>query len=126
MSATTHQPRPKWWNKEYDSAWERVKEAFRRDWEQTKHDFGGNEPDLNQHVDDTVGQAAGTRSIPPRGVPNFDENESAYRYGYGAHRHYRETYPDWNADLEEQLRADWGSDWEAHRNAVRRGWEYQG
>src|SRR5581483_8090792 len=49
---------PAWWNDGHASAWERVKEAMRRDWEQTKHDLhlkGGHE--LNQGVKDTVKQA---------------------------------------------------------------------
>ena len=48
-----------WWSKDNDSGWEKVKEAFHRDWDQTKHDFGGNPPDLKQDVPDTVKQAAG-------------------------------------------------------------------
>ena len=44
-TATKRYRNPNWWSKEYDSAWDRVKAAFRRDWEQTKHDFGGDAPD---------------------------------------------------------------------------------
>ena len=50
---------PNWWTKENDSAWDRTKAALKRDWDQTKHDFGGKEPDTNQKVGDTVKQAAG-------------------------------------------------------------------
>ena len=123
-SVTRNQP--KWWTREDDSAWDRVKAAFKRDWEQTKHDLGGNSPDLNQDVDDTVGQALGNRPIPAPGGENFDENEPAFRFGYGAHRHYHEKFPQWNAKLEEQLKTDWGSDWKSHRDAIRRGWDYPG
>ena len=125
MATVTHH-QPKWWTREYDSAWERVKAAFKRDWDQTKHDFGGKAPDLKQNVDDTVGQAMGTRPIPAPGVRNFEDCEPAFRFGYGAHRHYQEKFPEWNADLEEQLSADWGNDWKHHRDAIHRGWEYQG
>ena len=58
---------PKWWNKEHESGWSRVKAAFKRDWDQTKHDFGGAEPDTDQNIGDTVKQAAGKQPIPPRG-----------------------------------------------------------
>ena len=103
-----------------------MKAAFRRDWEQTKHDFGGKAPDLNQDVDDTVGQAVGTRPIPAGNLPNFEESEPAYRFGYGAHRYYHGRYPEWNDDLEDELRAEWSGDWEKSRTAIRRGWDYQG
>jgi hypothetical protein len=121
--ATYTRQKPRWWKADYDSAWDRIKAAFRRDWEQTKHDFGGDEPDLNQDVPDTVGQAMGTRPIPPEGVPNFEENEPAYRFGYGARRNYGDAT--WDPALEKKLRADWGDDWDRFRPAVRRGWEYE-
>ncbi len=117
-------PQPAWWSNDYDSAWDRVKDAFRRDWEQTKHDFGGNAPDLNQNVGDTVSQAAGKQPIPAGNVPNYDENEPAFRYGYGARMHYGERYPEWNDDLDRQLQADWPEDWDNSREQVRRGWTY--
>ena len=119
----------KWWSSEDDSSWERTKEAFRRDWEQTKHDFGGKSPDLNQDVPDTVKQAAGKQSIPPAGQPNFDDYEPAFRFGHGARRHYSDKYPTWNNELEGNLRNDWSTSndapgWEQHREAIRRGYEY--
>jgi hypothetical protein len=118
-------PRPNWWTNEHDSAWDRVKAAFRRDWEQTKHDFGGDERDLDQDVDDTVGQAAGTRPIPPPGTPNFEEYEPALRFGYGARRFYGPKYSNWTDDLESKLRRDFGDeDWKRYRPAVRQGWDY--
>jgi hypothetical protein len=120
---------PKWWTTEHDSGWERVKAAFRRDWDQTKHDFGGKQPDTDQDVDDTVKQAAGKQPIPPRGVPTFEENEAAYKFGYGARRYYSSRYPSWNNELETRLREDWRStsdsdDWELYEPSIRRGWEY--
>ena len=44
--------RPNWYTKEHDGTWERVKAAFKNDWEQTKNDFGvkGNR-DLDQDVE---------------------------------------------------------------------------
>ncbi len=126
-----HNRNPKWWTSEHDSAWERVKAAFRRDWDQTKHDFGGHQPDTDQDVDDTVKQAAGKQSIPPRGVPNFEESEAAYKFGYGARQYYGSRYSSWDNALESRLREDWratgaaSDDWDQYRSAVRRGWDYE-
>jgi hypothetical protein len=123
--------KPTWWNQEDDSAWNRVKEAFRRDWEQTKHDWGGKAPDLKQDVNDTVAQAAGKKPIPPPFQPNFDEMEPAYRFGYDARRHYGKQYTQWNDQLEADLRRDWQAayanmDWDRYNTGVRRGWDYEG
>ena len=57
---------PSWWNDSHGSAWDRIKEALKRDWEQTKQDLSlphGHE--LNQSVTDTIKQAAGSEPIPP-------------------------------------------------------------
>lgn len=64
---------PTWWKVDHDSAWTRVKAALRRDWEQTKSDFTGGKKgaDLDQNVDDTVGQALGNRPIPVGDAPNL-------------------------------------------------------
>jgi len=130
--------RPSWYTHDDDSAWDKVKEAFQRDWRQTKHDFGGNEPDLNQQVTDTVSQAAGREPIPKGSTPNpkkassadtddvYDANhEDAYRYGYAAYRHHGADR-DWDAQMESRLRDDWGDEgeWQQHRAAVRRGWMF--
>jgi len=120
---------PKWWGQEHESAWERVKAAFKRDWDQTKHDFGGKEPDTDQDVGDTVSQAAGKQPIPPRGAPTYEELEGAYRFGYGARAHYGKSFSDWDENLETQLESDWrqtysDKDWRSYRNAIRRGWDY--
>jgi hypothetical protein len=120
---------PKWWNQEHESGWERVKAAFKRDWDQTKHDFGGDEPDTDQDVDDTVKQAAGKQPIPPRGMPTFEEHEDAYRFGYGARTHYRKQYAAWNDQLESQLQRDWSDtysdrQYKIYRDDIRRGWDY--
>ena len=120
---------PKWWGQEHESSWERVKAAFKRDWDQTKHDFGGKEPDTDQDVGDTVKQAAGKQPIPPRGVPTFEEIEDAYRFGYGARAQYGESFSEWDENLETQLEDDWRQtyndrEWRDYRNAIRRGWDY--
>ena len=58
---------PRWWHDDHTTGWDRVKEALRRDWEQTKSDFTGGTKgkDLNQDVGDTVAQALGNQPIPP-------------------------------------------------------------
>src|SRR5215471_3349590 len=122
---------PKWWTKEHDSAWDRVKMAVKRDWDQTKHDIGGNEPDTNQTVGRTVKQAAGRESIPPRGQA-ADYLEPAHRFGYGARSYYGSHHPTWNNELENQLKRDWEQvapdrrdTWQQDRAAIRHGWEYE-
>jgi len=122
------QKTPKWWTNQHESAWERVKAAFKRDWDQTKHDVGGHEPNTHQHVGDTVKQAAGKEAIPPRGMPNYEEIEDAYRFGYGARSQYANRFSRWDSSLEAQLAKDWretytGLDWESYKAAVRRGWD---
>jgi hypothetical protein len=121
---------PKWWTPENDSAWDRVKAAFKRDWDQTKHDLGGKQPDTDQDVDDTVKQAAGKQPIPPRGQPVYETVEPAYRFGYGAKFQYGKKYPKWNADLENELKREWSttypqSDWDSNREYVQGGWKHQ-
>ena len=50
-----------------------VKDALKRDWEQTKSDLPGMEgKDLDQDVDDTVKQAVGSEEPPPADVKNKD------------------------------------------------------
>jgi len=87
------QSNPSWWTEEHNSGWDRVKAAFRRDWDQTKHDFGGAEPETNQDVDNTVKQAAGKEAIPPRGEPAYEDAEPGYRFGHGARNYYGTRYP---------------------------------
>lgn len=49
----------------------KVKEALKRDWEQTKHDFNKKSgQELNQDVGDTVKQATGADPIPAPSVPS--------------------------------------------------------
>ena len=123
---------PTWWTKDQDSAWERTKAAFKRDWDQTKHDLGGKQPDTNQNVKDTVKQAAGKEPIPPRGQPAYEQVEPAYRFGYGARSYYGKKYSKWDSNLENELRRDWASTyperanaWDADAEYIRYGWNYK-
>lgn len=132
----TQRVQPKWYTKDDDTAWSRVKEAFQRDWQQTKHDFGSGDPDLDQQVGDTVSQAAGSKPVPPPNAKTphntdstvvsdySDKDEPAYRYGYAAYRQYGDKL---TADqAEETLRKEWGDevDWQRSRDAVAHGWSY--
>lgn len=120
---------PPWWNDGHASNWDRVKEALRRDWEQTKADFThakkGHE--LHQSIGDTVKQATGNERIPPPNAPNlttWDDAERAVRFGHGAAAHYENHA--WNDDLEAKLRNDWdalrsGRTFLEVREAVRHG-----
>lgn len=122
---------PNWWTQENDSAWERTKAAFKRDWDQTKHDLGGHEPDTNQKIGNTTRQASGKEAIPSRGMPTYEEVEPAYRYGFGARSQYEDEYPEWDDELEDRLRGEWeeiapsrNQTWMQDRAIIRRGWDY--
>jgi len=139
---------PKWWTEEtHGSAWERVKEAMKRDWEQTKADLhmGGNE--LDQDVDDTFKQVVGKDAIPPANQKNevggtpvtaggsitWDDAEVPLAYGHGARHQFGAEHAEWNEGLEQRLEAEWSptmSDsaiqrkWNEVRHLVRRGYEH--
>jgi hypothetical protein len=135
MSTTNHGPPwPIWWNADNSTTWERVKEAMRRDWMQTRNDFNdGSGKDLDQSLSDTVSQAVGQSDIPPRGIPNppesaaYDSVESALRYGFGAASHYA-SHVAWDPSLETKLDHEWTAEhphrpWAAVREDVQRGWD---
>ncbi|MDB5345274.1 MAG: hypothetical protein JWP89_3651 [Schlesneria sp.] len=133
--ATVQPVRPAWYTEEDDTAWSKVKAAFQRDWTQTKHDMGGNEPNLDQQVGDTISQATGSKPIPPGNAKTphnktgqleayNDADEPAYRYGYAASRHYADR--EWDDTTESEMQAEWAdkNEWERRREAIRRGWLY--
>jgi hypothetical protein len=114
---------PKWWKTEHESAWDRVKAAFNRDWEQTKHDLGAHGADIHQSAGDTLKQAVGG--------PAHEYTEEAYRFGYGARSEYGKRFTKWDDQLEAQLKQDWSEahqdlDWAAYRDSIRQAWEYEG
>ena len=98
---------------DYESGWDRAKEALQRDWEQTKHDLhikGGHQ--LNQGVGDTVKQAAGKEQIPsndgpipPKVIGEWNDIELPIEYGYGrALGRYGAQHTAWSSELETTLR----------------------
>lgn len=110
--------RPGWYNDSHDSAWDRVKAAFKNDWEQTKHDFGSKTArDLNQDVDDTAKQAAGSDDA-------FENREQAFRFGHAAQGQYKTQHPSWNDDLETKLRQDYGNDYDRDRPYIQHAYGY--
>ena len=135
----THEPA--WWSLAHMTAWERVKEAVRRDWKQTKYDLAlsGARP-LNQTLGDTVRQAAGREPIPsndrpnpPRTIGEWEDIERALRFGYTARGHYGSLYPAWSAELASLLSRDWDRTDNVARQSfaeaarwVRRGYEREG
>ena len=118
--------------------WDRIKEALRRDWEQTKHEFSptaGHE--LNQDIGDTLKQAAGKQAIPYDGRPNpprvidtWENAEQAIQFGYDASYYDRDSHSEWTSQLETRLADRWreqrpkGRDWDDVRHYVRHGFDY--
>ncbi len=129
-----------YWNQEkHGSAWERVKEALRRDWEQTKADVSTGGKELNQQVADTVKQAAGSEPIPAGDRPNpsseivkasWTDVEPAFRYGLGAREQYSNSYQRWDDSLETKLSTEWdekktGKPFKDVKPYVRRAWDFK-
>ena len=133
-----------WKEEKHGQAWERASEAMKRDWEQTKADFGSKSgKELNQDVDDTVKQAFGKDPIPGPNTPNpsapnasrsdksfgnWSEVEPAYQYGFGARQEYGSKYNQWSDELETQLSKEWdpsktGKPFDDVKPYVRRGYE---
>ena len=101
------------------SAWERVKKAFANDWEQTKADIGmKGARDMNQDVEDTLKQAAGSDDA-------FENREQAFRFGFAAQRRYKTEHKQWNDALDRRLREDYEGDYDADRRYIRHAYERQ-
>ena len=101
------------------STWERVKKAFANDWEQTKADFGSDDArDMDQDVDDTVKQMAGTDDA-------FENREQAFRFGYTAHNRYASDHPMWNDDLDTRLRSEYDGDYDRDRDYILHAYDHR-
>lgn len=128
MKSSSTYENPTWWTSEHDSRWDRVKAAFRRDWEQTKHDFGSDKArDLQQNAADTVKQAVGSKPTPQQGAGtagsrSFEELEPAFRYGHGARTQFGSL--EWNAELETRMKDEYSGDYARDRDYIRRGYDY--
>jgi hypothetical protein len=120
---------PKWWSPDNDFAWDHVKLAMKRDWEQAKH---GNKLNASQNIGHTARQAGGMEPIPSLGKLSFEELEPAFRFGYGARLEYGAAYPQWDDDFEIRVARDWRTmnptrleTWEQDRSAIRYGWNFE-
>lgn len=116
-----------------------MKDALKRDWEQTKNDFKAGGRDLDEDVDDTVKQAVGKDAIPSRTQPNEPggaPQRTALNWSevapirYGARAQYGAQHADWNDRLEGTLKMEWGEAkdrgrraWNEGKDLVRRGYE---
>lgn len=110
--------RPHWYTDDHDSAWERTKAAFANDWEQTKADFGvDGARDMDQDVDDTIKQAAGSDDA-------FENREQAFRFGHAARRSFRDEHPQWDDRLDARLQQDYHGDYDSDRRYIRHAYEY--
>jgi hypothetical protein len=130
--------RPSWWSDAvHGSAWDRAREAMRRDWSQTRHDLGVGGHEMNQSATDTINQASARQHLPTineanpgKVVGEWEDAEIPYRYGYAARSRYGAAEPEWTPALEAQLKLEWMTaqdaatrDWESARRFVRRGYE---
>jgi hypothetical protein len=123
---------PDWWNHDYDSAWDRVKEALKKDWERTKRQFGGDQSDASQKYGSTLSPAEGNETTAHHDQPTYEEVEPAHRFGFGARSKYGPKYNSWDEDLEFQLKQEWEivepkrrQTWMQDRAAIRYGWEFE-
>jgi len=141
----TNQWHPTWYKDEHATKWDRVKEAVRRDWQQTKHDLhmGGHE--LNQQAKDTMKQASGSEAIPSINDANppkvigdlsgeWERVEQPLEYGFAARNQFGAAHKTWDDDLERDLRTEWESPkntagaaqrWDDVRPIVRHGYDYK-
>lgn len=102
------------------TAWERIKKAFANDWEQTKADFGSDDArDMDQDVDDTVKQMAGSDDA-------FENREQAFRFGYTARSRYASDHPKWDDQLDRRLESEYKGDYKADRPYIRHAYGYRG
>jgi hypothetical protein len=122
--------KPQWWNEQHEGTWDRVKDAMKRDWEQTKNDLSKKSgKDLDQSAGDTVKQAAGKEAIPAGGQANakWDDVEPGYRFGAGSRVQLQNEYPKWDDKLEHKLSTEWsdlksGKDWDDVKAHVKSAW----
>ncbi len=123
-----------YWNAEkHGNAWDRAKEALKRDWSQTKADLHVDSgKKLRQGAGDTVKQAAGKEPLPAPNQPNppdFNKVEPAVSYGVGAREEYGQQFTAWDDTLETKLSKEWdptktGMKFDDVKPYVRRGWEH--
>jgi hypothetical protein len=130
---------PKWWTEDHGTQWGNLKDALKRDWEQTKKDLNVGGKELHQSVGDTLKQAGGGEAIPPWNATgtatgtdhSWDDAEQPLMYGVGAHHQYGAQHAAWNERLEATLKTDWEEStgggkrkWEDVKTLVQHGYEH--
>lgn len=118
---------PKWWTEKHVSQWDNLKDALKRDWEQTKKDLHMGGQELHQNVGDTLKQAAGAEPIPESNSMgtrhgtdlSWDDAEQPLMYGVGARHQYGAQHTAWNDRLETTLK----NDWEGAEGGAKRKWD---
>jgi hypothetical protein len=145
---TPEQWYPAWYRPEDLTRWNSVKNAVRRDWQQTKHDLHAGGHELNQAASDTIKQATGREAVPAIDKPNppkvigeldadgdaeWAKMERAMEYGYTARTEFAATHAEWNHDLDLALRREWESSggrapglWDDVKPYVRHGYNFRG
>lgn len=97
--------RASWWSPEHSSAWQRVKNLLREDWEKTKVHLG---------IESEEGDPKDEDGLP---------EDAAFRYGFSAGLHFRDR--EWNDKTRDMLASYYGGLWDERAEAmVRRGWLY--
>jgi len=135
---------PTWYKPEHGVHWDRVKEAVRRDWQQTKHDLHMGGHQLSQKGSDTLKQAAGKEDIPSINDPQpqkiigdlsgeWERVEAPMEYGFSARRQFGSSHEKWDEELASDLRKEWESSqstksfggWDDVKPYVRHGYDYK-
>jgi hypothetical protein len=98
MQQPMNDPKPRWWNTNHDTMWNRARQELR------------NDPNF--------------RSISDQ---QWTSSEDGMRYGYGAASQYH-TEPNWTDKVEAKLKEEWtdlktGRTWDEVKTAVRNGWD---
>lgn len=115
-----------WRDPHRKTPWLRMKEMFRRDWEQIRNDLENGDPA------EDCWYSCNSNVLYAPDIPTFEEVEPAYRFGYVARQQYVRHLSMWNEDLECQLEHEWQNthpndmySWSRFKCAVRRGWDYR-
>jgi hypothetical protein len=109
--------RPGWWSTTHDTAWQRTKDALRRDWEQTQNDITGGGHDLNQDAGDTFRQARGRQNIPAGNVPNIPDANDIERHAKAAEKEAKKEAKKESKEAKKEARR-----WEKAEDAVQYGY----
>ncbi|MFI5298000.1 MAG: hypothetical protein ACHREM_07870 [Polyangiales bacterium] len=123
---------PAWWTERHQTAWERVKDAIKRDWRKMKGAVGhpiGHEPDGVGASTASRG-ANGVRDLSvhlPSKSRSWKDAEPAVRFGGGARAYFAED-TEWDTDLDRRLAVEWtrfypNRPWYQERDDARHGWE---